>query len=61
MQPAVIAGAVKDVNKVGKFSKPTAQTWSVPLLLNPPFEVLRQSDEVVLVPVDPDTAEAPDE
>ena len=58
MQPAVIAGSVKDVNKVAKFSRATAQNWRV--LINPPLNVL-DGREVVSVPVDPALAEAPDE
>jgi hypothetical protein len=58
MQPAVISGGIKDVNKVAKFSRTTAQNWR--LILNPPVELLR-GREVVLVPVDPASAETPDE
>ncbi len=60
MQPAVLEGFIRDVNKVGKFSKATAQTWELPVLLNPTLESLRGS-EVHSLTVDPDTAEAPDE
>lgn len=60
MQPAVLQGIVQDVNKVGKFSKQTAQTWILPVLLNPTLESV-QADKIVWLDVDPDTAEAPDE
>lgn len=60
MQPAVLAGAVKDINKVGKFSREVASTWRLPVRLNPTFDAL--SDATFnLVDVDHDTAEAPDE
>ncbi|HVU12980.1 MAG TPA: hypothetical protein VHD90_16995 [Phototrophicaceae bacterium] len=58
MQPAVIAGKVKDVNKVGKFSREAAKDW--PVLINPSLDLL-QSSEFVLVPIDPSGAEKPDE
>jgi hypothetical protein len=60
MQPAVMAGRIKDVNKVAKFSRDTAQRWTLPLLLNPAIDAL-EDHTVALVPVDPQTAEAPDE
>jgi SAM-dependent methyltransferase len=60
MQPAVLAGQIKDVNKVGKFSKQTAATWTLPVLLNPAVAVLEDAG-TGLVLVDPATAEAPDE
>jgi hypothetical protein len=60
MQPAVVAGRIKDVNKVAKFSRETARTWSFPVLLNPTMDTL-ENQSIVLVPVDPQTAEAPDE
>ena len=58
MQPAVINGVIDGVNKVGKFSRETAQTWPLPVLFNPPLETIAGS-EIVLWSVDPDTAEAP--
>lgn len=60
MQPAVMAGMIRDVNKVGKFSRDTAQGWPYPVLLNPTLEAL-SGKLFTLVPVDPQTAEAPDE
>lgn len=60
MQPAVLEGLVQDVNKVGKFSKATAYTWTQPVLLNPPTDVLRRGI-VLRIAIDPNTAETPDE
>jgi hypothetical protein len=58
MQPAVVQGLVKDVNKVAKFSRAAAANWR--LLVNPPLEAL-DGREIVLVRIDPSAAEAPDE
>lgn len=60
MQPAVLAGQIRDVNKVVKFSRATAQRWTARVLLNPPVEILSER-EVVFLEIDPATAEAPDE
>lgn len=60
MQPAVMQGVVKDINKVGKFSKATAATWTLPVLLNPTLESV-EGYEIQRIAIDPDTAEAPDE
>ena len=58
MQPAVVDGRIKDVNKVAKFSRATTQNWR--LLINLPLQAL-DDREIILVPVDPALAEAPDE
>lgn len=58
MQPAVVAGTIRDVNKVAKFSRATARDWK--LLINPPLDALN-GQEIVLVPLDPALAETPDE
>ncbi|MBI1258320.1 MAG: hypothetical protein GC204_12680 [Chloroflexi bacterium] len=59
MQPAVIAGDIKEVNKVAKFSSfTTSLDWQ--LLMNPTADVL-YGREVVFVPIDPASAETPDE
>ncbi len=58
MQPAVLSGGIRDVNKVAKFSRAAAQGWR--LWINPPLDVL-DTRELVLVPVDPAAAEASDE
>lgn len=60
MQPAVVENLLSGVNKVGKFSKQIAGTWALPVLLNPPVDVLR-GQATTLIEIDPDTAEAPDE
>lgn len=60
MQSAVVKGFVKDVNKVGKFSKSSASTWNGVTLLNPTLYNI-QNYAVRLVPINPDTAEIPDE
>lgn len=60
MQPAVLKGQVAGVNKVGKFSRVTAQGWTARALLNPPADVLDVGG-LTFVDVDPATAEAPDE
>src|SRR5688500_4881387 len=60
MQPAVLANKLKDVHKVAKFSLGTAEAWAMPVLLNPPAEVLERY-EVWLIEIDPTTAEASDE
>src|SRR5690606_2627477 len=56
MQPAVLAGRIQDVNKVGKFSVATAQTWTQPVLLNPESDVL-EGGTVGRIDVDASTAE----
>jgi hypothetical protein len=60
MQPAVLAGYIQDVNKVAKFSWETARAWPFPIMLNPSDEIF-ETNAVVLLPIDPSTAEAPDE
>ncbi len=41
MQPAILAGAISGVNKVGKFPSAAAAGWPLALLLNPSFDALR--------------------
>jgi hypothetical protein len=60
MQPSVLAGHIKDVNKVAKFSWETARAWPYPIMLNPSDEIF-DTQEVVFVSVDPQSAEEPDE
>lgn len=60
MQPAVLAGTIRDVNKVAKFSKSVAEGWTLPVVLNPGQDIFTNA-EVVFIAVDPDTAEAADE
>jgi hypothetical protein len=59
MQQAVLRGIIRDVNKVAKFSKITAQAWSVPVLLNPALDDIQPP--ITLLAVDPATAEKSDE
>jgi len=58
MQQAVIAGSIKDVNKVAKFSRESAHDWH--LLINPALDIL-QDTRTIFVSIDPASAEAPDE
>ena len=60
MQPAVLAGLIRDINKVGKFSLATAQAWDWGLVLNPAPDSL-ENEELTYIELDPATAEAPDE
>lgn len=60
MQPAVVAGRIRDVNRVGKFAKETVQAWGLPLIVNPTIEMLADG-HIVSLPVDWREAEAPDE
>lgn len=60
MQEAVLSGALTGINKVGKFSRATAESWTTPVLLNPAL-----GDAVGRGlgwhSIDPASAEAPDE
>ena len=60
MQPAVVAGRIKDVNKIAKFRWEVARDWPFPVMLNPSDEIF-DTHAAALLAVDPDTAEAPDE
>lgn len=60
MQPAVVEGVIKDINKVGKFSKQTALTWEWSVLLNPTLDSI-SGKPLSLIDIDPFTAETPDE
>jgi len=60
MQPAVMENVIQDINKVGKFSKDTASTWSWSVLLNPTLDMIRD-EALTWVEIDPITAEASDE
>ncbi len=60
MQPAVVSGRVVGVNKVAKYSRDVVREWTMPALLNPSVDLL-DSHAVVFIPIDPETAEAPDE
>ncbi len=56
MQPAVLAGKFKGINKVGKFAATIAQTWGMPLLLNPDFDDLREAAPGMMFEVEPQAA-----
>lgn len=60
MQPAVLQGLIRDVNKVGKFSRATAQSWTWDVVLNPTLESILDR-ALTTVHIDPGSAEAPDE
>ena len=60
MQPAVLQGLIRDVNKVGKFSRATAKSWTWDVVLNPTLESV-QGKSLTTVQIDPASAEAPDE
>jgi SAM-dependent methyltransferase len=60
MQTAILNRQISGINKVVKFSRATAEAWPVPALLNPTTDDLI-GGILSLIPVDPDSAEAPDE
>jgi hypothetical protein len=61
MQPAVLAGFITGVNKVGKFPRAMAQAWPLPFHLNPDFEAVRAWRAGPSFGVDPRTAVTGDE
>ncbi len=42
MQPAVIAGAISNVNKLPRYEMDQFLKWNLPLIVNPTFEALRE-------------------
>ena len=60
MQPAVLAGFISDINKVGKFKVERARALEWSIILNPTLDSLR-SQALAFVDIDPSLAEAPDE
>lgn len=60
MQPVVVQGKIKDVNKFAKFSVATVRAWALPLHLNPPIAALDRA-AIGEIGIDPDSAETPDE
>lgn len=60
MQPAVLQGRIRDVNKVGKFPREAARDWPFAPLLDPAPDLLGRGD-TGLVDVDPGAAALPDE
>lgn len=61
MQPAVLAGFLAGVNKVGKFPSAAAAGWPWPLLLNPAFDDWRGASLGPWLEVDPAAALSGDE
>lgn len=59
MQTAVLAGLIKDISKMPKFSRQTAAGWDVPVWVNPTLDDIQ--DNIIWHEVDPATAEASDE
>lgn len=57
MQAAVLAGTIRDVNRVAKFSRETAAGWVFPVLVNPSPDVLT-GYSLTGIAIDPATAEA---
>jgi hypothetical protein len=60
MQPAVIAGYVKNVNKIAKFKWDVVKAWPYATILNPSDEIF-ETQAVAMLDVDRSTAEAADE
>ena len=60
MQPAVLAGVIRDFNKVGKFSLATVQVWDWDIILNPTSDSI-YGETLTYIDIDPALAEAPDE
>lgn len=60
MQPAVLAGVIHDINKVGKFNRATVQRWDWDIILNPSSDSIH-GETLTYIDIDPALAEAPDE
>lgn len=60
MQPAVLAGIVRDIHKIAKFSRAIASGWTCDLLLNPDLDAVA-GRTITLLDIDAASAEAPDE
>ena len=60
MQPAVLAGIVRDINKVAKYRREVVSTWGLPIRFNPALDALG-APHIDLLDIDPAQAEAPDE
>ena len=56
MQRAILAGAIADVNKVGKFPLAAARAWRHPMLLNLDYDSAASARPGPPLPVDPLTA-----
>ncbi len=57
LQPAVLARAIQNVNKLPRYEMKHFRQWNVPLIVNPVFEALREDSRFVfdapLLEVDP--------
>ncbi|MBI5669997.1 MAG: hypothetical protein HZC41_18540 [Chloroflexi bacterium] len=60
MQPAVLNKRIEGVNKIAKYRWDVVHGWPNPVMLNPTDDIL-ETNAVVLLPVDPASAEIPDE
>lgn len=60
MQPAVLSKRIEGVNKIAKYRWEVVHGWSNPIILNPTDDIL-ETNAVMLLPIDPAAAEAPDE
>ena len=61
MQQAVLENVLSGINKIGKFKKSIAAEWSFPIWLNPSTSNIQQGYDIRFIPINPKTAEAPDE
>lgn len=48
MKPAVLAGAIPDINRLPRYRGETVSGWRVPILLNPTFEALKADPRFTL-------------
>ncbi|RMF79162.1 MAG: hypothetical protein D6737_12460 [Chloroflexi bacterium] len=60
MQQAIVAGTMQGINKMPKFKREVVQSWTHSVILNPAPDIL-DDHSIQMLPIDPDTAEAPDE
>lgn len=60
MQPAVLKGTIRDVHRLGKFTKAIVSQFPYAVRINPSSEIL-DGHSVQWVEIDPNLAEAPDE
>lgn len=63
MQRAVLGQLIEGVNKIPKFRLTTAVEWAFPAWVNPSFEDLQSIEmtAITTIPIEPTTAEEPDE
>jgi hypothetical protein len=60
MQPAVLAGRIRDINKVARYRREIIAGWGQPLIFNPTLDGIAGA-VLELRQVDPAGAEVPDE